>query len=187
MKKIVLIALLCLSQFAQAVDLVGVKVPDVVHVGNSNLVLNGVGVRRKFIFDLYVTALYLNTKKFSAASVLNDTGEKRIALYLLDDIRAEDLLYGLQRAMERNNSDDTLLSLKSELFDFDAIGHRMEFLKKGDTLRYDYLPGIGTRIYVNDVLRGTIAGSSLYSVLLSVWLGSDPAQEDLKAKLLGGQ
>lgn len=188
MKKILLIALLfCLSPAAHAVEVDGVQLADGVHLGNSNLVLNGAGVRSKFIFDLYVTALYLSAKKTSASAVLADPGEKRIDLYMLDDISAENLLYSFNKAIERNHTDEELRAMRDELHDFGVIFHKMIRVNKGDIITLDYQRTVGTQITVNGVSRGTIAGSAFNNALLRIWLGDKPAQEDLKLKLLGGQ
>lgn len=188
MKKILtMILLFCLTPVVYAAELSGVHLPDSVHLGKSNLVLNGAGVRSKFIFDLYVAALYLNVKKTTSMAVMSDPGEKRIALHLLDDISAESMLYALQKAIEKNHTDEELRAMKIELRDFDIIGHRLGRLREGDVVLLDYQLGTGTQITVNGAVRGTIPGAVFYKALLKIWLGDKPAQEDLKLKLLGGQ
>lgn len=185
-KKLLCAILLFLSYTTQAVEIDGVVLPDVVHLGNSNLVLNGAGVRSKFIFDLYVTALYLGTKKNMATAVLADPGEKRIAMYFLDDISAANLLYSFDEGIRDNHTPAEMAAIKEELHKFDVICHRMVRLKAGDVIFFDYQIGTGTQVWVNGGLRGTIAGNTFYSMLLKIWLGEKPAQQDLKLKLLGG-
>jgi hypothetical protein len=174
----ILLILLLLSFNAQAAEVGGIQLDDAAHLGSSNLVLNGAGVRSKFVFDWYVAALYLSSKKSSAAAALSDVKEKRIALYVLDDINAEDLLYSFTRGIEHNNSDDQLQALKDQRREFDLVFHKMGTANKGDIIMLDYLPGIGTRVIVND---------AFYTALLKIWLGDDPVQNDLKLKLLGGK
>ncbi len=187
MKKILLIVLLCcLTPLAQAIEMYGVQLDDTVHLGNSNLQLNGAGIRSKYFFDLYVTALYLSAKKSSAEEVLVDAKEKRIALYMLRGMRAEDLLYRFNTGIEKNCTDEEVHAMKDELHAFEIIFHQMVDVKKNDVLLLDYLPAAGTQIVVNGTVRGTIAGRQLYSALLKIWLGPRPAQDDLKLKLLGG-
>jgi len=60
-------------------------------------------------------------------------------------------------------------------------------LQAGDVILLDYQPAIGTQLTLNGTLRGTIPGRQLYTALLKIWLGEQPAQDDLKLKLLGGQ
>jgi len=188
MRKILLIAfLMCLSLTVHAVELDGVKLADSVHPGNSNLVLNGAGVRSKFIFDLYVAALYLGEKKTSAAAVLNDAGEKRIALHLLHDISADHLLSSFKKAIENNHTSEELKALQASLTQFEQVFNKVGEAKKGDIITLDYQPASGTLVAVNGVVQGTIPGAAFNTALLKVWLGEKPAQADLKLKLLGGQ
>jgi hypothetical protein len=70
MNKIILIMLLALASFginfeaaAQGIMLNGVMLEETAHVGTRNLLLNGAGVRSKYIFDVYVAALYLREKR----------------------------------------------------------------------------------------------------------------------------
>ena len=186
MKKLLML-LLCLSFTAQAVELEGVRLEDNVHLGSSNLVLNGVGVRSRFIFDIYVAALYLGAKKSSADEVLADAGEKRLALYLLRDISGENLLYAFKRGFENNHTYDELMVMKLAMHNFELIFHKMGKLKEGDIILMDYQRDVGTQVKLNGVLRGTSPGAEFNTALLQIWLGGKPAQEALKLKLLGGQ
>lgn len=188
MKKfIIIIWLMCFSCAAQGVEVGGLMLDDSVHLGSSNLVLNGAGVRSKFIFDVYVAALYLGAKKSSAGAVMSDVGEKRIALHLLRDVSAEELLFAFEKAIKKNHSDEEMMAMKAPLHDFGAIFHIMARVKKGDVIYFDYQRSTGTNIQINGSERGVIPGSAFYSALLKIWLGDQPAQDDLKLKLLGGQ
>ncbi len=188
MKKFLLFSLLfCLGSTASAVQLEGVRLDDNVHLGNRNLVLNGAGVRNRYFLNLYVAALYLSAKSTSASAVLADNKEKRIALYMLREINAEDLLYGLTHGMERNTSDEEMQAIAEPVHEFSTIFHQMGNVEAGDVILLDYQPGAGMQISVNGSARGTSPGSRLFAALLKVWLGENPAQDALKLKLLGAQ
>jgi len=133
MKKLLLIALFfCLSLSARAFELNGVQLEDSVHLGNSNLLLNGAGVREKYFFDLYVVALYLSAKKSSLEEVLADAKEQRIELYMLRGMKAEDMLFRINRGIENNLTDEELRALKGELQELESIFHQMHEMKAGD-------------------------------------------------------
>lgn len=187
MNRLLLVAFFfCLSLTAQAQEVEGVKLEDTAHVGNNNLVLNGAGVRSKFIFDIYVAALYLTAKKSSAAMVLADAGDKRIALHVLREVSAEDLLHGFSAAIEKNHTEAELKEMAVARHDFEIIFQTMAKVNKGDVILLDYQRGQGTQVSVNGGVRGTIVNAAFHSALLKIWLGEKPAQEDLKQKLLGG-
>lgn len=188
MKRIVLAAwLLCLCATGHAAEVAGVKLADSVHLGSRELQLNGAGVRTKIFFDLYVAALYLDKKQTSAAAVLDDAGEKRMALHLLRDISADHLLNAFNNAIVANHTAAELSALDASLKEFAAIFRTMPEVKKGDVITLDHLPASGTLVSVNGSPKGLIAGAAFNAALLKVWLGEKPAQVDLKQKLLGGQ
>lgn len=193
MRKLILVTLLTgvslglsLGLTAQVVNVEGVIVEDHAQLGMRNLVLNGSGVRRKYIFDIYVAALYLVTKQSSAAAVLADKGEKRIAMHMVSDLNPGELLYLFKKAIENNHSEEELAALKKPVGEFEDVFYKMGALNKGDVIDMDYLPGTGTRVMVNGGLRGMISGDAFYNVLLKIWLGENPVQEKLKRQLLGG-
>ncbi|MDX8378559.1 MAG: chalcone isomerase family protein [Gallionella sp.] len=185
---LLLLCLFGLSSSVLAVELAGVKLPDDahLHLGTSNLVLNGAGVHSRYLFDLYVAALYLKDKKTSAAAVMDYEGDMRIALHLLRTINQQDLFYGLNQGIKKNTTDTERLNMKDELDDFSKILHNFGLIIKGETIEFDYRRGLGTEISVNGNQRGRIPGRAFYNALLKIWLGDKPVQEDLKLKLLGG-
>ncbi|MBI5438675.1 MAG: chalcone isomerase family protein [Nitrosomonadales bacterium] len=186
MKKLTTLFLLCLTAQAFALEVAGVKLADSVRFGSRDLQLNGVGVRSKLFFDLYIAALYLPGKITSGAAVLADGGEKRMALHLLVDIGAERLLSGLNNAIAANHTPAEMSALDAPFKEFSAIFHAIGEMKKGDVITLDYLPGSGTQVGLNGAVKGTVGGAPFNSALLKAWLGDKPAQVDLKQKLLGG-
>src|SRR6185437_13928195 len=56
------IAAALLSGAVSAADIGGVRVEDKASLGGQELVLNGAGVRRKVVFNVYVASLYLPQK-----------------------------------------------------------------------------------------------------------------------------
>ncbi len=194
MKRIILIILLVVASLsvnlevgAQGITLNGVMLEDTAHVGTRNLLLNGAGVRSKYIFDVYVAALYLREKKSREEEVQADPGEKRIALYFLSEINMQEMLYTFKKAFKNNHSDAQLDEMKPQLRQFDDIFTAMGELNEGDVVQFDYQPDLGTSVVINGSLRGTISGAEFYRALLRIWLGSNPTQEKLKQKLLGVQ
>lgn len=186
MKRFLLLVLFALSWSAQAVELEGVRIAEAAHVANSDLVLNGAGVRSVFIIDLYVAALYLDAKQTTAAAVLVNSGEKRVAMHLLRDISAEHLLSAFKKAIEKNHSAEELKSMQGQLNQFEQVFGKVGEAQKGSVINLDYQPGAGTQVSVNGVVQGVIPGAAFYTALLKIWLGEHPAQNDLKRKLLGG-
>jgi hypothetical protein len=58
-------------------------------------------------------------------------------------------------------------------------------VRRGGTIRLDYLPEAGTEVRIDDELRGVIPGRDFHQALLRVWLGARPADTKLKRAVLG--
>lgn len=169
-----------------AAEVAGVKVSDTAQVGAQPLLLNGAGVRNKWLFKVYVGALYLPQQETSAEAIIADEHPHRVALHMLRDLGSKKLYGAFSEAIGANHTPAELAALDAELKQmaqiFDAIGEA----KEGDLISLDYLPAGGTQIGVNGTVRGTIAGAAFNRALLKIWLGRKPAQESLKKEMLGG-
>lgn len=185
-KLLVMLCGLLLSWNASALEVAGVKLPDTAQVGSANLQLNGAGIRTKLFFKVYVGALYLPQKQTSAEAVIADDREHRVALHIVRDLSSDKLLNAFNEAIEANHTKDELAALGAQLKQMAEIFNAVKEVKPGDVITLDYLPAGGTQISVNGTARGTIAGSAFNKALLRIWLGSKPAQEDLKKGMLGG-
>ncbi len=188
MKKLMSLLLL-LSTFgfgsAQAFEVADVNVAEKAKVGESELVLNGAGLRKRLLFKVYVAALYTSEKKSSAEAVLNDAGPKRMALHIKRELSSEQLLGALNDGLKANNSPADLATLDARLKDFDNIMTSVGKASPGNLVSLDYIPGTGTRVQLNGQTKGTIPGEDFNKALLKIWLGDSPVQESLKKDLLG--
>ena len=177
-------ALFC--QLATAVEVAGVKFDDRTRVGNAELVANGAGLRKKVFFKVYAMALYLPQKSTDAEAVLAASGGKRIAITLLRDLTAQQFVEALQEGMANNHTDAEMAGLKDRLKQLTDVMLAIGEAREGTTIVIDWLPDSGTRLTVNGQVKGKdIAGEDFYRALLKIWLGSKPAQDDLKQALLG--
>jgi long-chain acyl-CoA synthetase len=176
--------LLAASSFAAEIE--GVKLADKAQVGGSELALNGAGVRTRVFFRVYVGALYLQNKAGSTEAVLGDAGSKRIAMHMLRDLEAEQLLSAFNDGLKKNHAPGELAKLEPQVKQLDSIFAAVKAVKKGDAVLLDYLPGVGTRVTVRGEDKGTIAGQEFNRALLRIWLGDQPADVSLKKAMLGG-
>lgn len=173
---------------AHGAEVAGVKLPDRTRVdaGGPELVLNGAGLRTRFFIKVYAAGLYLEKKSQTPAAVLALAGPKRVAMHLLRDLSAQQILEAVHDGIDANNSPAERETLKPQLGEFDVVMTELGPIKKGDVVTLDYLPGAGTVVTMNGQAKGKpIAGEALYQALLRVWLGDSPVQEDLKKELLG--
>lgn len=178
-----LIALLLAESPVGAREVAGVAVADQAELADTPLVLNGAGIRSKFVFDIYIGALYLPGRSHDAASILKQQGPKRVLMHFLyGGIEKDDLTRGWQSGFEENLSAAEFAAIKTRLQAFNEL---FEPVEEGDEVLLDYLPGRGTRVTINQRVKGTIEGADFYQALLKVWLGNEPADSDLKHAMLG--
>ncbi len=95
-KWVVLVAGALLSSALSAADIGGVRVDDKTSVGGQELVLNGAGIRKRVVFNVYVASLYLPQKAADVGGVLAKA-PRRIRLDLLRTLSAD----ALDRSAER--------------------------------------------------------------------------------------
>jgi len=152
---------------------------------STKLVLNGAGIRTKFIFDIYIGSLYLEKKQLQAKDVYNSPGEKRISMHFLyDEISKEKLVNGWNDGFENNLSKNELVKFKDQINKFNNL---FVAVKKGDVINLNFIPTTGTRIVINGKSKGTVEGDDFFIALLKIWLGEEPADSDLKVAMLGSE
>jgi len=184
-KTITLVYLLLLSHVTFAVTVEGIHIPEQVTQPGSKqtLKLNGAGVRSKFVFSIYVGALYLPEKKNSVSAILAHTGPNRVSMHFLyDEVAKEKLVNGWQEGFEENNTTAQMEKLRDRLGQFNQL---FKTVTKSDVITLDYIPGEGTNVSINNQHQGTIPGHDFNQALLKVWLGEEPADSDLKEAMLG--
>jgi Chalcone isomerase-like len=173
-----------MSGVAEAGSLAGVTFPNGATVGGAPLVLNGMGLREKYVLgigiDVYVGALYLPAKSSDANAIINADEPKRIVMHFIyNDVPAakvnevfDEGFAGVAGAAALKPSID---KLKGWMVDY----------TKNDEVAFDYVPGVGTTVTVKGQTKGTIEGVDFMKGLWSVYLGPKPPTPELKQGLLG--
>jgi hypothetical protein len=174
------------GQAAFAAELEGVTMAETANVGGQALALNGLGLRTRFGFRVYVAGLYLAAKSNDAATVLAAPGAKRVVFALKRNVGAETFAKALAEGVRENTAPEQLSVLKERMERLDALILSLKEVKEGDLVQFDFSPGTGTTVTHNGKLVGeAIAGDDFYRAVLGVFLGSKPVQESLKSGLLG--
>ncbi|MGH8564835.1 MAG: chalcone isomerase family protein [Gammaproteobacteria bacterium] len=169
---------------AGAVEIEGVKLADTATVAGRDLVLNGAGLRKKLIVDVYVASLYLPEKVSAAAAVLK-AEPRRVEVRMLREVGAVDFLEAIKDGIEANTSQTERDAIQPQVSEFEAVITAIGETKEGDTIMLDFVGG-NTLVTINGVEKTRIAGEGFNRALLKVWLGDHPAQADLKKAMLGG-
>jgi hypothetical protein len=185
MKKLVLALLSCaaLAAVVLAGEVAGVMMPDTVTIEGKTLKLNGMGLRKKVVFKVYVAGLYLETPSASGPAVIKSDQVKRMQLSVLRSLKSSQVMEAIEEGFEKN-SKAQMGALKERLGKFGAM---ISDVVEGDQIVMTYLPGKGTAVSVKGTETGFIEGKDFAAALFAVWLGNTPVQEDLKKALLTGK
>lgn len=173
---------LTLPTILLAGEVAGVRMPETAPVEGKTLKLNGMGLRKKVIFKVYVAALYVEKPSKDAAALLSSGEIKSMRLHILRSLKGSQVTEAISEGFERN-SKEQMPRLQARL---ERLGAMIPDVKEGDEIALTWVPDKGTDVTVRGTARGTIEGRDFADALFAVWLGPNPVQEDLKKALLGG-
>ena len=177
---LIVLAALMLGTLAPAAELAGVTLPDTFGAGEQTLKLNGLGLRKKAMFKVYVGGLYLETPSKDAVEILAADKAKAICMHYLRSLTKDQLVEGFQEGFEGNAKDKA-----GQKAAFNQMLALIPDMKEGDTLTFIYLPGKGTTLKAGDKDLGTFQGKDFADAVFSIWLGPKPPTEDLQKGMLG--
>jgi hypothetical protein len=156
--------------FAESLEIHGVKFR-----------LQGAGVLRyRLVFQGYAAALYL-AEDVSPSRVLEDV-PKRLEIHYFWAIPADAFGKAADELLEKNIPAERLGAIRSRV---DALHRAYESVRPGDRYALTYVPGIGTELTLNNVVKARIPGADFAAAYYSIWLGEQPINNDLKRALLG--
>ena len=164
-----ILAVSMLDSAALAGELAGATLPDTLKSGDLTLTLNGLGLRKKSVFKVYVGGLYLESPSKDAGAILATDQAKAIRMHFLRDLTKAQLVEALQSGFEGNAKDKT-----GHKAAFDKMLALIPDVKEGDTLTFTYLPGKGTMLQVGNKELGAFAGKGFSDAVFSIFLGPKP-------------
>lgn len=162
----------------------GVSFPDQAQVDGGNLTLNGLGLRQATAFkvNVYVAALYVGKASTDPSALLGSSTLSELILQFLRGVSADDLRNAWSEGFEKN-SKAQLPALKERIA---MLNGWMANVKTGDQLTFIRRPGTGIQVNLNGAVKGTVKGDDFAKAFLSIWLGAEPPNPEIKAGLLGG-
>jgi hypothetical protein len=96
------LALCLLAAPTFAGELAGVTLPDPATVGEQQMVLNGLGLRKKLFIKIYVGGLYLPAKEANADKVLGNDASRRMVMSFLYGVSASQMCDAWEAGLEMN-------------------------------------------------------------------------------------
>jgi len=183
MKKLaVALSFLLLSSQAFALDVAGVNVAPTVAVQQKTLLLNGAGVRKKYLtVKVYVGSLYTERKVTTPAQLLSDPGEKLVRMnFVYSKVEKEKIIEAFAEGLE-NNSPGVARSAEAKAF---LSWFTADFVA-GDTVDISLSPDGTVAASHNGKALGTVRSPALVQGVLLIWFGEKPADGGLKKGMLG--
>jgi hypothetical protein len=183
MKKLAFaLSFLLLSSHAWALDVAGVNVAPTVAVRQKTLLLNGAGVRKKYLaVKVYVGALYTERKVTTPAQLLADLGEKLLRMkFVYKKVEKKAIVEAFAEGLE-NNSPEVARSAEAKAF---LSWFTADFVA-GDTVDISLSPDGTVTATHNGKALGTVRSPALARGVLLIWFGEKPADGALKKGMLG--
>jgi len=176
------LSFLLLSSHAFALDVAGVNVAPTVAVQQKTLLLNGAGVRKKYLtVKVYVGSLYTERKVTTPAQLLADPGVKMIRMnFVYKKVEKEKIVEAFAEGLE-NNSPGVARSAEAKAF---LSWFTADFLA-GDTVDISLSPHGTVAASHNGKALGTVRSPELAQGVLLIWFGEKPADGGLKKGMLG--
>lgn len=191
MKYILTLVIFVFPVFGFSMEKNGVQMPDEVTVDSQKLVLNGMGMRKKWLISVYMAGLYLKEKTKDAEDVINSEGIKRVDMKFVRSVSAEKIRGAWTSAVEKNCTDHCkendqmcqdkcknvsveIEKLNSWITDVNE-GQQMSYVFRQDEVEY----------FHNSKPLGKVKAPGLGRVLLQAWIGPNPPNESLKNGMLG--
>ena len=178
-----LIAAMC-AGVAYGKECKSVTFPDQTQVEGTTLTLNGVGLHQATMLkiDAYVAALYVPKSNGDAIAILDSNSPYVLVMQLLRDVGAKDIIKGWNDGFAKN-AKAQLNVLKDRIA---TLNGWMADMKGGQQMTFSFKPGTGVQVKINGTVKGTIQGDDFGKAFLSISLGANAQDKNLKAGLLGG-
>lgn len=166
----------------EAAELKGVQLPDSVKVGETELTLNGMGVRKTLIVkDVYVAGLYvdktLQPPVKDENTILESKTIKKLELQFVMYVPGSSMREAWEQGLKKNCEEACDYSAQLNTFK-----EWMRNFRKGEKIELVFYPE-HVDVTVTGEAKGNLMGAKFARTLLAVFIGNPPNQE-LKEGLL---
>lgn len=166
-----------------ALEFKGVTFPETVTIQNTTCKLNGVGLRKKLVINVYLGALYLAEPLKSPEKIIASEQIKQVTMHFLyKEVKPSQLNEAWDEGFTKNFP-DAIVKLKPQITKFKSFF--TEPMKKDDTMSFTYIPAKGTEVIIKGKSMGIIEGKDFMEALFSIWFGKFPPDKGLKEGMTG--
>ncbi len=147
---------------------------------DGELPLRGAGLKRFLSIRVVAVGLYL--PEGAEAKEVLDNIPKSLEVIYLQNIPGPELQHATTKGIRLNVSPDEFKKLEKRI---EQINSYYPNVQKMDRIRVTYLPGKGTTVEFNGVVKGTVPGEDFGRAFFSIWVGQRPVDPRMKVILLG--
>ncbi len=182
-KILVAAAALWAGSAARAADCLDVRFPERLQLQGTPLALNGLGVRKATFLkvNVYVAALYLPQRTTDPRAIVDSSGPFELDLQFVRSVGAKAIRDGFADGFAQSAPGNSGLQPRIA-----TLESWMEDIHTGERMSFVGLSGRGVQFTFAGKVKGLIPGEDFARALLSIWLGGDPPNPELKSGLLGG-
>ena len=176
------LAILAIASFFHDTSVSATELPGRLKAGESELTLNGWGVRQKSLLKLYSAGIYLKKPTSNAESVINANEPMAISIEITSGFVSQEKMVAALNHGLQNSTGGRTASLKTEIEQFQACF--VDDIIKSDKFSIIYLPSHGVVVSKNGRQKGVIKGLAFKKALFGIWLGDNPVDPKLKNAML---
>ncbi|GGY62557.1 hypothetical protein GCM10011613_02570 [Cellvibrio zantedeschiae] len=147
-------------------------------------VLNGMATHIDLGKEQFIGALYSSSLSDNPDKLLANNQAMRMELKIVapEGVTTRRFSRWWIEGMAINNAPTLLTEQADNMVKFDGL-FKGRFVQN-DTISFNYEPGKGVNISINDVALGNIAGDKFFAMLLRTWIGKVPLSSDYKDDIL---
>ncbi len=176
------LAMLTIASSFHGSSVCGVELPGRIKVGNSELALNGWGVRQKSLLKLYTAGMYLEKPTSNAETIINADEAMAITIKITSGFVSQEKMVAALNEGLQNSTGGRTAALQAEIEQFQACFR--DDITKSDEFSIVYLPSRGIVVSKNGIEKGLIKGLAFKKALFGIWLGANPVDQKLKNAML---
>ena len=173
---------LLVSTTAFSVEIGGVQMPETLKAGETTLVLNGAGLRKKLWIKVYAGGLYLEKKTKKQKTIIDADAPMAVRMHFIyNGVSAKKLIDAWDEGFEAATGDN-IDPIKAEIAQFNGMFTKEAM--RNDVYDIIYVPEVGTTVSLNGKPLGTVKSLEFKKALFAIWLGDKPADDGLKEGML---
>ncbi len=181
-KRVYLSGFFCLSlffysSFSQSFE---VKLDE-----NTSVSLYSLAIHRESLNDIYIAAIFAPESIENHQQLFDSSLPKRMSFKFLSKYSTRQVSRLIKQRISLNNPKASWRPYTSHIVKIAGLFKRA--IQSGDQLDFDYIPGKGTKVYLNKSLFLTIDPPEVYPLLLNIWLGNIQPTEAFKNAIRGDQ